>query len=273
MAQRLISFGANVNSEDSIGQTALFYSAREGHRKVSEVLINNGAIPGKQDKKHQTPYHLAKKNNRQEVMDLLVSHGVIPIKDVPVEKGKSGKKSGNKKKPESLSEPKKYVLMVYHDNAWKHLSPEELKEFMAKNTEVAKYLRDPAKVQSLKTPPVPPMGNLQDHWDKAAKKIMAHLWKMAGAVHFHNPVDAVALNIPDYFDVIKKPMDMSTIRTKLATCQYNNCKEFVDDVGLIFSNCISYNEEASDYGGLAIKFREEFRKQCQLYSLDYYMTK
>lgn len=272
MAQRLISHGANVNSEDSIGQTALFYSAREGHREVSEVLINNGADPNKQDKKHQTPYHLARKNNKTEVMDLLVSRGVTLIKDTPIEKGKIGKKGGNKKKVDNQFEPKKYVLMTYHDGIWKQLAAEELKEFMANNGEIAKYLRDPGKIQSLKLPTVTPM-NLQDHWDKAAKKIIGHLWKMSGAIHFHSPVDVVGLNIPDYKEVVKKPMDLGTIKDKLAAYEYNNCKEFMDDVELIFSNCILYNEEASDYGALAIKFREEFRKQCQVYSLDYYMAR
>ena len=32
---------------------------------------------------------------------------------------------------------------------------------------------------------------------------------------FHKPVDPVALGLPDYFDVIKEPMDMSKIKQKL----------------------------------------------------------
>eukprot|EP00826_Nyctotherus_ovalis_P060548 TRINITY_DN850_c0_g2_i14.p1 TRINITY_DN850_c0_g2~~TRINITY_DN850_c0_g2_i14.p1 ORF type:complete len:274 (-),score=75.18 TRINITY_DN850_c0_g2_i14:141-962(-) len=273
MAQKLISRGAEVNSEDTIGQTALFYSAREGHREVSEVLIRNKALVNKQDKRHQTPYHLAKKNNRIEVMNLLVSHGGGPAHDASIEKGKGVKKGGNKRKFDNLAEPKRYVLMMYEDGIWKHLNAEELKAFMASNAEMAKYLRDPMQVQDLKTPPAASLTNLQDHWDKAAKKIIAHLWKMSGANHFQQPVDVVALNIPDYHDVIKHPMDLGTIKNKLATCQYNNCKEFVNDVELVFSNCILYNEEASDYGALAVRFREEFRKQCQIYSMDYYMPR
>ena len=36
---------------------------------------------------------------------------------------------------------------------------------------------------------------------------------------FHEPVDPVKLCIPDYFDVIKNPMDMSTIKRKLDNYQ------------------------------------------------------
>ena len=67
MVQRLLSYGSNVNNEDVNGQTALFYSAREGHKEVCELLINNGALPNHHDKNRQTPMYLAKKGNNTEV--------------------------------------------------------------------------------------------------------------------------------------------------------------------------------------------------------------
>ncbi|ODQ66909.1 Bromodomain-containing protein, partial [Nadsonia fulvescens var. elongata DSM 6958] len=48
---------------------------------------------------------------------------------------------------------------------------------------------------------------------------------------------------PDYYNVIKKPMDLNTVMKKLKTFQYNSKKEFVDDVFLIWSNCLSYNTD------------------------------
>eukprot|EP00826_Nyctotherus_ovalis_P029415 TRINITY_DN2323_c0_g1_i6.p1 TRINITY_DN2323_c0_g1~~TRINITY_DN2323_c0_g1_i6.p1 ORF type:complete len:273 (+),score=79.25 TRINITY_DN2323_c0_g1_i6:521-1339(+) len=272
MAKRLIELGADVNNEDAIGQTALFYSAREGHKDLCELLINKGALVDKYDKKQQTPYHLARKNNRIAVMELLVKYGATPVKDLPDGRIKPGRKPGNKRKPTDQYESKKYILMGYHEGVWKQLEGASLQNFLASSTEVAKYLRNPEQLQNLNIPTIPPT-NLQDHWDKAAKKILAHLWRQVGAAHFHDPVDAVALKIPDYYEVIKRPMDLGTIKTKLTTCEYGSCKEFVDDVELVFDNCVAYNEEDSDYGMLAIRLKEEFRKQCQLYSLDYYMLK
>lgn len=58
---------------------------------------------------------------------------------------------------------------------------------------------------------------------------------------FAIPVDPVALNIPDYHSVIKKPMDLRTIREKLENGQYENAKEFEADVRLVFANCHKYN--------------------------------
>ncbi|KAI2790520.1 hypothetical protein POX_d06037 [Penicillium oxalicum] len=61
------------------------------------------------------------------------------------------------------------------------------------------------------------------------------------ALAFYLPVDPVALNIPTYHSVIKHPMDLSTIKAKLATGQYENAKEFHSDVKLMFRNCYRFN--------------------------------
>lgn len=58
---------------------------------------------------------------------------------------------------------------------------------------------------------------------------------------FAVPVDPVALNIPDYHSVIKKPMDLRTVKEKLDNGQYENAKEFEADIRLIFQNCAKYN--------------------------------
>ena len=58
---------------------------------------------------------------------------------------------------------------------------------------------------------------------------------------FVQPVDPVALNIPSYHKVIKKPMDLSTIEKNLDSGQYENAKEFEGDVRLMFNNCYKFN--------------------------------
>ena len=58
---------------------------------------------------------------------------------------------------------------------------------------------------------------------------------------FYYPVDPVALNIPSYHEVVRKPMDLSTVQSKLKTGQYENAKEFESDVRLIFKNCFRFN--------------------------------
>jgi hypothetical protein len=53
---------------------------------------------------------------------------------------------------------------------------------------------------------------------------------------FKDPIDPEALGIPDYFQVIKSPMDFSTIAEKLKFNDYSSVQEFIDDVNLVFFN-------------------------------------
>ncbi|EPX72367.1 SAGA complex bromodomain subunit Spt7 [Schizosaccharomyces octosporus yFS286] len=46
---------------------------------------------------------------------------------------------------------------------------------------------------------------------------------------------------PDYYNVIKEPMDLGTMLRKLKALQYNSKKDIVHDLMLIWSNCLTYN--------------------------------
>ncbi|XP_003743492.1 bromodomain adjacent to zinc finger domain protein 1A [Galendromus occidentalis] len=53
---------------------------------------------------------------------------------------------------------------------------------------------------------------------------------------------------PDYLKIIKKPMDLGTIQTKLNDMKYTTNVSFVNDVLQVFINCEAYNlEEAEVY--------------------------
>lgn len=62
---------------------------------------------------------------------------------------------------------------------------------------------------------------------------------------FRMPVDPQGLGIPDYFDIVKKPMDLSTVKRKLDTGLYSDPWQYVDDVWLMFENAWLYNRKAS----------------------------
>ncbi|KAF1988976.1 Bromodomain-containing protein [Aulographum hederae CBS 113979] len=64
------------------------------------------------------------------------------------------------------------------------------------------------------------------------------------AFPFLHPVDPVALNIPQYHRVIKKPMDLSTIDRNLKSGVYATAKEFHADMHLMFDNCFKFNNSA-----------------------------
>lgn len=62
---------------------------------------------------------------------------------------------------------------------------------------------------------------------------------------FRCPVDPVGLGIPDYFEIVKKPMDLATIKNSLNSGKYSDPWEYVDDVWLMFDNAWVYNRKTS----------------------------
>ncbi|KAK7353918.1 hypothetical protein VNO80_19373 [Phaseolus coccineus] len=63
---------------------------------------------------------------------------------------------------------------------------------------------------------------------------------------FNTPVDVVKLNIPDYFTVIKHPMDLGTVKRRITSGEYLNLMDFAADVRLTFSNAMTYNPPGND---------------------------
>ncbi|CAK9437367.1 uncharacterized protein LODBEIA_P17450 [Lodderomyces beijingensis] len=53
--------------------------------------------------------------------------------------------------------------------------------------------------------------------------------------------------VPDYYEVIKEPMDLSTMESKLENDKYESFEQFLYDARLIFKNCRSYNGETTTY--------------------------
>ncbi|KAG1398708.1 hypothetical protein G6F60_008201 [Rhizopus arrhizus] len=95
---------------------------------------------------------------------------------------------------------------------------------------------------------------------KYCSAILKTLKKHRDAGPFLDPVDPIRLNIPDYFQVIKQPMDLSTVDQKLQKNQYNSVQEFVADVRRIFQNCIQYNGTGSTIAVLCRNLEAAFEK-------------
>jgi len=75
---------------------------------------------------------------------------------------------------------------------------------------------------------------------------------------FRTPVDPNALGIPDYFEIIRTPMDMSSIRRKLETGVYKDPWEYISDVFLMFENAWVYNKKNSRVYKYCTKLCEVF---------------
>lgn len=68
---------------------------------------------------------------------------------------------------------------------------------------------------------------------------------MSEAWPFMKPVNRKL--VKDYYNVIKQPIDLETIASRVSSHKYHNRKEFLGDINLIFENSVAYNGEDSDF--------------------------
>ena len=68
------------------------------------------------------------------------------------------------------------------------------------------------------------------------------MWKHQHGWPFHTPVDTIKLGLPDYFKIIKHPMDLGTVKRRLDNNYYWCSQEVIEDVTLMFQNCYTYNK-------------------------------
>ncbi|NXF66668.1 TRI66 protein, partial [Ciccaba nigrolineata] len=82
---------------------------------------------------------------------------------------------------------------------------------------------------------------LDDYDQKKCEKLVLSLFCSSMSLPFHEPVSPLARH---YYQIIKRPMDLSIIRNKLQKknkSHYSSPEELVTDVRLMFWNCAKFN--------------------------------
>jgi hypothetical protein len=116
------------------------------------------------------------------------------------------------------------------DGVWEPLTNEEMDKFELENPDIARYWKDPSTLDTIPLPKFSENPPLYECWDKAAKRMIASLWKSPSSWIFHDPVDPDKLGIPDYLEIVQTPMDFTIIKQRLNLNQYYRMQEFLDDV-------------------------------------------
>lgn len=109
----------------------------------------------------------------------------------------------------------------------------------------------------------------KDALHRLYKPIFDSLWEMEfeflGNVNpFRIVIDesnCAVMGAPDYCQVIKKPMNLTYIQTKVNEKSYETLQEFLEDVDLIVKNALLYNSHPENPYNIAAKaFRKQFKK-------------
>lgn len=87
-------------------------------------------------------------------------------------------------------------------------------------------------------------------------KFLKQLQKIPYAKPFKYPVDFKALELFDYPEIIKNPMDFDKIDAQCKQRKYKSHSEFFADLQLIWDNCKLYNQEGSPIFSQALQLEK-----------------
>ena len=72
------------------------------------------------------------------------------------------------------------------------------------------------------------------------------------------------MGVPDYCNVISKPMNLTYVQEKVENRSYSTLQEFFSDIELIVNNALTYNSDMRNpYHIAALEFRKRFRKAAK----------
>lgn len=95
-------------------------------------------------------------------------------------------------------------------------------------------------------------------------EIIDHLLQYHISVFFDHPVDPERDQVPNYYNVIKNPMDLGTIREKIDSSGYDNVSQFIADVELVWSNAMLFNGKGSFVGEMARHLQNIFKEEANV---------
>ncbi|XP_053798398.1 transcription intermediary factor 1-alpha isoform X2 [Vidua chalybeata] len=92
---------------------------------------------------------------------------------------------------------------------------------------------------------------------RKCERLLLYLYCHEMSPAFQDPVPPT---VPDYYKIIKKPMDLSTIKKRLEVTNsfYTKPEDFVADFRLIFQNCAEFNEPDSEVADAGMKLEAYF---------------
>ena len=94
-------------------------------------------------------------------------------------------------------------------------------------------------------------------------EIMEIIMRKPSAAVFLTPVDPEKDNVPDYYQVIKHPIDLGTIQKRLKNGEYSNKSQWDKDMNLIWSNAEKYYKKGSLISILANELHRVYEKECE----------
>ncbi|XP_049729691.1 bromodomain-containing protein 8-like [Elephas maximus indicus] len=108
---------------------------------------------------------------------------------------------------------------------------------------------------------------VQDHL--LFKKTLLPVWKMIASHRFSSPFlkPVSDRQAPGYKDVVKRPMDLTSLKRNLSKGQIRTMAQFQRDLMLMFQNAVMYNDSDHHVYHMAVEMQREVLEQIQVLSI------
>uniref|UniRef100_A0A8C4KCI3 Bromo domain-containing protein n=1 Tax=Dromaius novaehollandiae TaxID=8790 RepID=A0A8C4KCI3_DRONO len=106
------------------------------------------------------------------------------------------------------------------------------------------------------------------------KRTLLSIWKMI-ASHRYSGLFLKAVSdkqAPGYKDVVKRPMDLTSIKRSLSKGHIHTSVQFQRDLMLMFQNAVMYNSSTHHVHRMAVEMQQEVLEQLQITWLRWYIS-
>lgn len=83
---------------------------------------------------------------------------------------------------------------------------------------------------------------------------------------FAQAVDPDRDNVPHYFEIVKSPMDLGTVRKKLMNGEYTSIASWKEDMELIWKNSLLVNSKVSILGCITLEMQSKYQALVKFFS-------
>ncbi|XP_010217128.1 PREDICTED: bromodomain-containing protein 8-like [Tinamus guttatus] len=98
------------------------------------------------------------------------------------------------------------------------------------------------------------------------KRTLLSIWKVIASHRYSGPfLKAVSdKQAPGYSDVVKRPMDLTSIKRNLSKGHIHTSAQFQRDLMLMFQNAVMYNSSSHHVHRMAVEMQREVLEQLQM---------
>ncbi|XP_053678575.1 bromodomain adjacent to zinc finger domain protein 1A [Anopheles nili] len=234
--------------------------ARRRRNSYGLVLLPNGAGRHKDRKRTATMVETSQKRKRQGTPESSVNASKRTRRNVPDRaSGSNGQRKGSPRQ-DSDGEGSKGPRTSARSNKGQRRSGPANGD-TTEGEETSGFATGGASRRSRRTGDDLPLNSV------ALYTLIDDILKHPQSWPFNRPVSAK--EVPDYYAVIKQPMDFARIKSKLNMGDYKINEQMLNDVQLVFRNCDLYNTDETDVYRIGRDLERYVVKRCKQLTLPF----